>query len=220
MEKKIENDENIFGEYIDTDKEIELENKKKLIKRHIKIDLDKNNYYNFLVGGLTKHCQVRKGINGNIENYEEKKDDIYSTQIVFQVKPIIKKYNKDNIKINKNYILCENLKEEEIVPELYEDEINYNNNEEEEEEELNENYIKDLANSLRSSIDKSVNSSINNSIRQSYNQPYNQSYNQYTDGIYDSIHGSKLKIANGKGIIGKMAQVIYTIEEMPENLEK
>ena len=54
-------DDNIFGEYIDTDKEVELEKGNNKEKRHIKIDLDQNNYFNFLTGGLITSCQIRRG---------------------------------------------------------------------------------------------------------------------------------------------------------------
>ena len=181
-------EENLFGEYIDSDKELELdmEEKNKKIKRHIKINLENNIYYNFLKGDLIKFCQIKKGKDGILENYKGKNNtDIRETKIVFKVKPVIKKFDKNNIKINKSYKLCENLREEEIIPDLFED-IN--------EEVGNDNYVKELANSLRSSIDKSINSSINNSIRQSFNQSYNQSY---ADGIHDSIRGSKLKVSGG-----------------------
>ena len=87
--KKI-SDDYLFSQYIDSDdKELEIKNNNK-IKRNIKIDLDKNNYFNFLIGGLINNCQVRKGIKGIIEQYEEKKDDIFKTQIIFERKPIIK----------------------------------------------------------------------------------------------------------------------------------
>ena len=87
--KKI-SDDYLFSQYIDSDdKELEIKNNNK-IKRNIKIDLDKNNYFNFLIGGLINNCQVRKGIKGIIEKYEEKKYNIFKTQIIFERKPIIK----------------------------------------------------------------------------------------------------------------------------------
>ena len=200
--KKMIGTDYIFGDYIDSEKELEIEKNKKK-KRRLKIDLDKNNYYNFLIDGFIYNCQVRKGIKGKIEQYEEKKDNIFGTQLIFEKKPILKKYNKNDIKINNKYKLCENLREEEIIPELYEDDINND-------EVDTENMIKEIAISLRGSIDKSLNSSINRSIQQSYNQ-------SYADGIYDSIHGSKLKLSSGKGILGKLNQVFGSIAEMPEN---
>jgi hypothetical protein len=183
--RKVSNDF-VFGQYIDSDKEIELEKEDKK-KRHLKIDLDKNKYFNFLIGGLIKDCQIKKGKNGIIEQYEEKKQDIFKTKL-FKAKPIIKKYNKKDIKINEEYKLCENLSEKDI---LQEDE-NY--------EELDDDNIRELGNLLRLSIDKSTNSSINGSIRQSYNQ-------SYAEGIYDSLHGSNLVLSGGKGILGKLKQV-------------
>ena len=179
-----------------------MSNKNKIIdkeKKHIIIDLDKNDFYNYIQNDLLKYCQFRKGINGMIEKYEEKKDE----EIINKnnnKKKIIKNYNKNDIKVNKNYILCENLTEEEIIPELYEDDEN----------EINENNINELANSLRCSIDKSFSNSINKSLKKSYNQ-------SYAEGIYDSIDGSKLKFSGGKGILSKLNQVFGnsfdTVEE-------
>lgn len=203
MRKKKISDDYLFSQYIDSDdKELEIKNNNKT-KRHIKIDLDKNIYFNFLIEGLINNYQVRKGIKGIIEQYEEKKDDIFKTQIIFERKPIIKKYNKNDIKVNNKYILCENLREDEIIPELYEDENN--------DEITTENIVKELASSLKSSIDKSINSSISRSIQQSYNQSYNQSY---TDGVSDSIHGSKLKLSGG--LLSKLNPVCGSIAEVPE----
>ena len=80
----------------------------------------------------------------------------------------------------------ENLKDEEIISDLYVD-IDYNNEEEA------ENHVKELASSLKR-IDKSLNSSIYSSDKQSYNQENNLSYKvSYSDGINNSIHGSKIK---------------------------
>jgi len=184
--------EDDFGKYIDDDSESErqLDSEKIKEKRHIKIDLDQNNYFNFLKGDLIKYCQIRRGINGTLEQFmpkEERKIDIFKTDLFSTPKSTIKRYNKSDIKINKEYILCENLPEEKIIPELFE-ESNLCENEPDE-------YIRELAASLRSSIDKSTNSSINNSIKQSY-----------ADNIYDSIHGSTLKTSTGKGILNRLTQ--------------
>ena len=56
-----------------------------------------------------------------------------------ELKPCIKKFNKNEIKIKENYINVENLSEKEIIPDLYEEE---------------EEDIKSLERSLESSIDK------------------------------------------------------------------
>jgi hypothetical protein len=205
-ENKIGNqndEENLFGYYIDSDKELELEKeeKSKKLNRRIKIDEEKNIFYNFLKGDLAKCCQVKKGKNGQLENYVEKKfgSNIYETQIVFKIQPSIKKFDKNSIKINENYKLCENMREEDIIPELYEDNV-------EAEEIENGNYVDKLANSLRSSIDKSLNSSINRSIQQSINQSYNQMYNQsYADGVHNSLHGSQSRVPGGS-ILQRLTQ--------------
>ena len=184
--------EDDFGKYIDDDSESErqLDSENIKEKRHIKIDLDKNNYFNFLKDDLIKYCQIRKGINGILEEFipkEERKIDIFKTDLFLAPKSTIKRYNKSDIKINKEYILCENLTEEQIIPELFED-SNLCENEPDQ-------YARELAASLRSSIDKSTNSSINNSIKQSN-----------ADNIYDSIHGSTLKNSTGKGILNRLTQ--------------
>ena len=200
-ENKIGNqndEENLFGDYIDSDKELELEKeeKSKKLNRRIKIDEEKNIFYNFLKGDLAKCCQVKKGKNGQLENYVEKKfgSNIYETQIVFKIQPSIKKFDINSIKINENYKLCENMREEDIIPELYEDNV-------EAEEIENEKYVAQLANSLRSSIDKSLNSSINRSIQQSVNQ-------SYADGVYNSLRGSQSRVPGGS-ILQRLTQCFY-----------
>ena len=91
------------------------------------------------------------------------------------------------------------MREEDIIPELYEDNV-------EVEEIENGNYVEKLANSLRSSIDKSLNSSINRSIQQSINQSYNQMYNQsYADGVHNSLHGSQSRVPGGS-ILQRLTQ--------------
>ena len=154
-------------------------------------------------GDIIKNCQVKKGKNGQIEQYKEKKDDdIFKTKIIFRVKPIIKKYNKEDIKIDKNYISCEKKTVEEIVPDVYEDENNDGI--------IDDEYLRDLASSLRSSIDKSTNMSINMSLQQSYNQ-------SYADGIYDSLHGSNMQFSSGKGLLNRMKQVFRSSVEVHES---
>ena len=207
-EKEYENDKkninDLFGEYIDTERELEIEKNNK-IKRRVKINIDENYYYNFLIGGFLKDCQVKKGSQGIIEQYEEKKEDVFQTAIRFKRKSTIKKFDKNDIKKNDKYVLCENLKEEQIIPELFEDENK---------DELEESYVKELASSLKSSIDKSFSSSINKSIQQSYNQSYNQSY---SDGNCDSLHDSKLKTSGGKGLLNKLGQTFDSIVEINED---
>ena len=164
-------------------------------KKHIKINLDNNDIYSFMQNELISFCLYKKGENGEVEQYEEKDEEKVFNKNVIK-KKCIKNYNKSNIKINKNYILCENLAEEEIIPELYEDN----------DDNLDERDVNELANSLRCSVDKSINNSINASIRKSFNQ-------SYADGIYDSINGSKLKLSGGKGILSRLNQVFGSVVE-------
>ena len=127
------------------------ENQKKA--RNIKIDESKNNYFNFLQNDLIKLCQIQIGKDGDLEQLVEKTDEEILKKDAIPLKKTIKDYNKNDIKINNDYLLCENLKEEEIVPELY------NTNEEDIESSINI-----LSNSLRNSIDKSLNTSLRKSI--------------------------------------------------------
>ena len=148
----------------DNEKEIEEKEKKKKKKRRIKFDLNQNIYFNFLQNDIMTYCQVKKGPNGDLENYQPKSDvDKMDSLIMFELKSAIKAFKKEEIKVDKNYQLRENMEERNIIPELYED------------EEVDENIVNDIANSLKSSIDKSTDASINESLRRSITQSYNQS---------------------------------------------
>jgi chromosome segregation ATPase len=164
------------------------ENQKKA--RNIKIDENKNIYFNFLQNDLIKYCQFHKGKEGDLEQLVEKTDEEILKKNAIPLKKTIKNYEKNDIKIDNNYRLCENLKEEDIVPELY------NTNEEDIESSVNI-----LSNSLRNSIDKSLNTSLRKSITQSY-----------ADGIYDStnLNESKIKFESG-GILSKLNQVFGSV---------
>ena len=71
---------------------------------------------------MLKYCQFKNGNDGHLRWLKEKKEkEIYSKKDFIERKSIIKNSDKNNIKINNNYILCENLTEEEIIPKLYED---------------------------------------------------------------------------------------------------
>ena len=99
--------------------------------------------------------------------------------------PILKKFNQNDIKINKEYVSVENLEEKDIVPEL-----NIENEED----------IKELEKSLEKSIDKSFDKSYEKSFDKSNNQSINQSYNQsLTISYYDNYSS-----ATGRGIIQKL----------------
>ena len=176
------------------------ENQKKA--RNIKIDENKNIYFNFLQNDLIKYCQIRIGKDGDLEQLVEKTDEEILKNNAIPLKKVIKNYDKNDIKVNNDYHLCENLKEEEIVPELY------NTNEEDIESSVNI-----LSNSLRNSIDKSLNTSLRKSITQSN-----------ADGIYDSINineninGSRIKFSESGSILSKLTQVFGSVmEEDNEN---
>ena len=86
---------------------------------------------NYIITIKRNYLVIRiKWINLYIKNIKNKQNLI----------PCIKKYNKNEIKINKNYISAEDLSEKDIIPDLYKEE---------------EYDIKSLEKSLESSIDKS-----------------------------------------------------------------
>ena len=105
---------------IQKDDEKNKKNPKK--KKKVKFDLNNNYYFNYLENDLLKYCQFKKENDGHLQWFEEKKEEeIYSKKDFIKRKSIIKISDKNEIKINNNYILCENLTEEEIIPKLYED---------------------------------------------------------------------------------------------------
>ena len=141
-------------------KKIKLMKLKLKKKRRIKFDLDKNVYFQFLVNDIITSSQVRVEINGVLKNYQPKKvEDEFYSHIIFEKKSSIKPFDKNKIGIDKNYQLRENMEEIDIIPELYEDLFDFN-----------DDTMENLANSLKSSIDKSTNISTNESMRRSFNQ--------------------------------------------------
>ena len=162
-----------------------LKNKK---DRRIIIDTEKNVYFNFLKDDIINACQVKKGILGDWEHFKPKKEeDIFDSRIIFNYKTIIKKFDKNEIKIDKDYKYCENMEEREILPEFYDDE---------EKGEIIEEAINELGESLRSSIDKSTDLSKNDELlRSSINYSYNQSLR---NSLMTSINNE------GQGIISKL----------------
>ena len=216
---KKDNDYNESNEYEYKEKDIKIknnnndndkesENKKSKIKRHINIDLDNNIYFNFLIDDLIKYCQFKRGEDGELEQFEEREIPQFGfqTKKALILKPAIKKFNKNDIKINKEYIPCENLREEEIIPELYNENTN---------EELTEKLVKELAISLESSIEKNLNNS-RLSNNQSNSQSYNQSYNQSYSDVYDSTNASNNNNLNSstlKTILSKLSNSRFDIIE-------
>ena len=168
----------------------ERENEEKKVNkknRRIKIDLNNNIYFNFLKNDIINKCQVRKGILGDLEYFNPKKEgDIFDSRIVFIPKASIKPYNKDEIKLDKDYKFRENMTEKEIVPDLFEIDENL---------EIEDNVIEDIRNSLRGSIDKSFDASVNESLRRSINHSYNQSMR---NSLMSSIN------TEGQGILRRL----------------
>ena len=119
-------------DYINENKQIEDEKNVKIKKekKRVKFDLNNNHYFNYLENDLLKCCQYKVG-DGPLQWFEERKEeDIYSKKNFIERKSIIKYFDKNEFKINNNYILCENLTEQEIIPEYYLEEENDNPNEE------------------------------------------------------------------------------------------
>ena len=135
--------------------------------KRVTIKEDKNIYFEFLKDDIINACQVKTGKFGDLKPFEPKKEeDVFNSRIVFNYKPSIKKFDKNEIKIDKDYKSCENMDEREILPDFYDDE---------EKGEIIEEAINELAESLRSSIDKTTNNLTNESLRSSINYSYNQS---------------------------------------------
>ena len=183
-----EDDCKIGENLIESGSERENEEKKVNKKnRRIKIDLNNNIYFNFLKNDIINKCQVRKGILGDLEYFNPKKEgDIFDSRIVFIPKASIKPYNKDEIKLDKDYKFRENMTEKEIVPDLFEIDENL---------EIEDNVIEDIRNSLRGSIDKSIDASVNESLRRSINHSYNQSMR---NSLMSSIN------TEGQGILRRL----------------
>ena len=133
------NDEDYLIEEIMNKAQNEENNKK---NRHVDFNIENNIYINFNSKDLITNKIVIKGNKMlEINNNNEKKMDIYFTLLKSKTKfnPIIKKYDKNEIKINKEYELNENLEEYEILGDLYN--IFYMKN------------INDLDNKLKNTID-------------------------------------------------------------------
>ena len=89
-------------------------------KKKPTFDLNKNIYFQFLQNDSMHFCQVKKGKEGNLEYFKPRNDEgVFNSNI--NLISCIKPFNKDEIKVNKNYQLCENMREEDIIPFLYSD---------------------------------------------------------------------------------------------------
>ena len=115
------------------------------------------------------------------------------------LKPCIKHYNKDEIKINEEYKDAENLSEKDIIPDLYKEE---------------DEDIKSLEKSLESSIDKSFDKKYER-IYKIYAQSCNDKYNN--DGLH--YLNSHLKETN-KNQLKKIQEEFIEEEVYEENEQK
>ena len=166
---------------------------------HIKFDLKKNIHFKFLINENINLCM----------EVNQKNEIKYIVPKIYDQnskpkKSIIKNFDKNSIKINNNYISCENLAEEDIIPDLFED-IEGNV--------LNDDHIKKLESTLEMSIEKSFDRSYDRSSDKSITQSLNplnsgsisQSYNQF-DSEYSTQDNMKVS-KKGKGIINKLNRV-------------
>ena len=173
--------------------------------RRININLEKNLYY---------HYKVQSSVDDYYEVYNKKeellkvdKDKINLDNYINDLKNTkkkkssIKPFNKDTIKISKDYKDAENLSERDIIPDLYEEE---------------EDDIKSLEKSLERSIDKSFDKSYDKwygvSLNDKINEVSNESNNLSNSNINESYNNNA-----GRNIINKLQEMF--IEEVDENEE-
>ena len=117
-------------------------------------------------------------------------------------KPCIKPFNEKEIKMNTKYLLAENLKEEDIIPDLFEED---------------EEDIKSLGQSLEKSIDKIFVHSMNDKIND-----LSMNDSNISENINDNSN------INGKKLVNDIQNIIiedekgeeYTYEEEDENNEE
>ena len=128
--------------------------------RRIEIKLDRNLCYEYHKDSLLEdYCLVY-----NNGNKEQKKifmdEDQYMKKLKGSLtpKPCIKKFDEKSIKFNDKYALAENLREEEIIPDLYEED---------------DEDIKSLKQSLEKSIDKIFTHSLNENLSEQFNDNSN-----------------------------------------------
>ena len=118
------------------------------------------------------------------------------------LKPCIKHYNKDEIKINEEYKDAENLSEKDIIPDLYKEE---------------DEDIKSLEKSLENSIDKSFDKNYEKLFSQYYNDKYtNITLNDLSNSNTNESSNKDNKEQKGKNLVSKK---IY-IEEVDEENEE
>ena len=104
-------------------------------KRHISFNLNNNIFIKFKKDDFITKSEITSQ-NGQILN-QPLKDKEFK---LIKPKPIIKTFLSKDIKINKNYVLVENLPERQILPDLYDD--------------FEEDELKSLEKSLEGPVDK------------------------------------------------------------------
>ena len=196
-EKQLEREEKKFEILTEMPEKKEnkiYKNEKQKVKRSVEINLDKNIICLYKIdSNLEDPYEVYNGLGfKNIKETPEIKKgtmdlDVYLKKIKVKntLKPCIKSFDKNLIKIDENYIYCENLTEEQIIPDLYEE---------------SSEEIKSLAQSLEKSVDKmfcSVNESNNMSLIDS--------------NLYEYMNDNSNK--EGKNLINKIQNIIEENED-------
>ena len=144
------NKNNYFKNYINSNRKSIPKNNKKndltknniLIKtkRHITFNLNNNILIKFNKDNLITDSEITTQ-SGEAYIHPTKNMNLYKNELkLIKPKPIIKTFLLKDIKINKDYILVENLPERQILPDLYDD--------------FEEEEIKSLEKSLETPIDK------------------------------------------------------------------
>ena len=173
-------------------------NKELKTKRRIRINEDKNIIYHYKVdSSLEDYYQVFNKKNEELTEHKKKFMDLeeYMKSIKEKInsKPIIKKFDEKEIKLNNKYVLAENLTEEEIIPDIFEDD---------------DEDIQSLKQSLERSIDKMFVHSLNEKVN---DMPINDS--QISENNND-IYSNK----EGKILINKLQDMIQ--EDINEDNEE
>ena len=96
--------------------------------RRVQINLDNNKYFHYKIDSALFDCYEVYNKNEDLIKFG-KENDIMDLEQYMKIlkdkknlKPAIKKYHKDSIKIDKDYKYAENLSERDIIPDLYEEE--------------------------------------------------------------------------------------------------
>ena len=115
-------------------------------------------------------------------------------------KPCIKIFNEKEIKMNEKYLLAENLKEEDIIPDLYEEE---------------DEDIKSLSQSLVRSIDKWFGHSLNDkfSVNESnLSENINDNSNNTGKNLINQLQNMIMEDINEVNEEDKMEEMTYEVE--------